>query len=76
AVSHQEFLRFALSVFERTWMFSGRLSAIPSWSWRIQPAGKGSFLRRSLKRGQRMVLNWRDFYVPIKSSIFTGNKAI
>ncbi|WP_207708115.1 hypothetical protein, partial [Faecalicatena contorta] len=20
---------------------SGRLSAIPSWSWRIQPAGKG-----------------------------------
>ena len=22
-------------------MFSGRFSAIPSWSWRIQPAGKG-----------------------------------
>ena len=46
-------------------MFSGRLSAIPSWSWRIQPVGKGSFLRRGLKRGQRMVLNWRDFYVDV-----------
>ena len=41
AISHQEFLRFALSVFERTWMFSERLSAIPTWSWRIQSAGKG-----------------------------------
>ncbi|WP_206672034.1 hypothetical protein, partial [Eubacterium sp. BIOML-A2] len=37
----QEFLRFALSVFERTWMFSGRFSAIPSWSWCIRPVGKG-----------------------------------
>ncbi|RYT18117.1 hypothetical protein EAI89_11270, partial [Eubacterium sp. am_0171] len=40
AVSRLEFLRPALSVFERTWMFSGRLSAIPLWSAPIRAETK------------------------------------
>ena len=37
------------------------LSAYGSLGWFIRSVGKGSFLRWGLKRGQRMMLNWRGF---------------
>ena len=44
------------------------LAAYGSLGWFIRSVGKDSSLRGGLKRGQRMMLNWRGFVCP---SIFS-----
>ena len=44
------------------------LTAYGSLGWFIRSVGKDSSLRGGLKRGQRMMLNWRGFVCP---SIFS-----